>query len=64
MRTASRMPFRLPREMIQNHHLIELARKRYAATAIQKAFALTNGIKMKTPTTEAIAIISVIKNQK
>jgi len=29
---------------------------------IQKAFALTSGIKMKTPTTEAIAIMSVIKN--
>jgi len=44
--------------MIQNHHLSELASRSHAATAIQKAFALTNGIKMKTPTTEAIATIS------
>ena len=58
------MPFQLPRATIQNHHLIELASRTYAATAIQKAFALTNGIKMKTPMIEAIAIISEIKNQK
>ena len=50
--------------MIQNHHLIELASRRYAATAIQKAFALTSGIKMKTPTTETIANISENKNPK
>jgi hypothetical protein len=58
------MPFRLPRAMIQNHHLIELASRMYATTAIQKAFALTNGIKMKTPMIEVIAIIIEIKNQK
>jgi hypothetical protein len=57
------MPFQLPRGMIQNHHLRELASIMYAATAIQKAFALTSGIKMKTPTTEATASISEIKNQ-
>jgi len=35
----------------------------YAATAIQKAFALISGRKMKTPTTEAIAIIREINRQ-
>jgi hypothetical protein len=35
----------------------------YALTIIQKAYALTIGIKTKTPTTEAIAIIRESANQ-
>jgi hypothetical protein len=35
----------------------------YAPTAIQKAYALTSGMKMKTPTTEEIAIIRESANQ-
>ena len=52
------------RGTIQNHHLRELASRRYAPTAIQKANGLISGIKMKTPTTAAIAIISESKNPK
>jgi hypothetical protein len=35
----------------------------YAPTAIQKAYALTTGIKMKTLTVEAITIIRESANQ-
>jgi hypothetical protein len=63
-RNSSRLPFQLPRGTIQNHHLRELASRRYAPTAIQKANGLISGIKMKTPTTKAIAIISESKNPK
>jgi hypothetical protein len=36
----------------------------YAATAIQKAYGLTSGIKMNTPTTATVAIIREIANPK
>jgi hypothetical protein len=35
----------------------------YAATTIQKAYTLTTGIKMKTLTTEEIAMIRESANQ-
>ena len=46
-----------------NHHLSELASMMYAPTAIQKAYALTTGIKTKTLTIEAITIIRESANQ-
>jgi hypothetical protein len=36
----------------------------YAPATIQKAYAVTNGIKMKTLTIEAIVIIRESANQK
>src|SRR5215831_2631415 len=36
----------------------------YAATAIQKAYGLTSGIKMNTPTTATVAMIREIANPK